>query len=294
MSTDYEDKEREFLAYLKADTGRDLAAWMEAIKEANLAHRNDIIDWLRQQGFIFSWASWLERIYHNGGRPIYLSEVPPSVESPRRPATGSRSSTPGSHPASSAPPPNQDARTVEPRPRLVLVYSAPQKKRETETAAPQREPSPRSAPPPSEPRETPLATPPAPAANSADPDAAQGLSPEVAALVAKAKAYAPLAKFILRKLSDTLPGTNFQATGNYIACNRPQTFAILLPGPKGVKLGLALAEAPFERHIVAARFSNLSPQPPKSITHMAVLTDARQVDAILMDHLRSADAVING
>ena len=67
MSTDYAAKEREFLDSLKADTGRDLSEWMAAIRAQALPHRNDIIDWLRQQGFMFSRASWLERI-HNAGR----------------------------------------------------------------------------------------------------------------------------------------------------------------------------------------------------------------------------------
>ncbi len=71
MSTDYREKEREFLDSLKDDTGRDVREWMAAISEQNLPHRNDIIDWLRQQGFMFSKASWLERVHHNGGKPIY-------------------------------------------------------------------------------------------------------------------------------------------------------------------------------------------------------------------------------
>lgn len=71
MSTDYAEMEREFIAGLADDTGRDLAAWMMAIAESGHTGRNDIIDWLRHQGFQFSWASWLERIHHNGGRLIY-------------------------------------------------------------------------------------------------------------------------------------------------------------------------------------------------------------------------------
>ena len=71
MSTDYAEMERDFVASLKEDTGRDLAAWMIAIRDCEHSDRNAIIDWLRHQGFQFSWASWLERIHHNGGRLIY-------------------------------------------------------------------------------------------------------------------------------------------------------------------------------------------------------------------------------
>jgi hypothetical protein len=71
MNAAYAEKEREFVAGLAEDTGRDLAGWMTAISNSGHTERNDIIDWLRHQGFQFAWASWLERIHHNGGRLIY-------------------------------------------------------------------------------------------------------------------------------------------------------------------------------------------------------------------------------
>lgn len=84
MSTDYREKEREFLDSLKEDTGRDLSEWMAAISQQQLPHRNDIIDWLRQQGFMFSKASWLERVHHNGGKPIYSDAVVARRAMPKR------------------------------------------------------------------------------------------------------------------------------------------------------------------------------------------------------------------
>src|SRR5690606_7855327 len=77
VSTDYGEKERQFLETLEADTGRGLDAWMAAIAAAGLADRNDIIDWLRRQGFMFSKASWIERIHNNGGRPLYAGAGSP-------------------------------------------------------------------------------------------------------------------------------------------------------------------------------------------------------------------------
>jgi len=94
MSTDYAEKERDFIAALHEDTGRDLAGWMTAISASGLCERNAIIDWLRHQGFQFAKASWLERIHHNGGRLIYaetggggprpfaFADQPPSDEPP--------------------------------------------------------------------------------------------------------------------------------------------------------------------------------------------------------------------
>lgn len=86
MSTDYREKEREFLDSLKDDTGRDVREWMAAISAQNLPHRNDIIDWLRQQGFMFSKASWLERVHHNGGKAIYSDAVVARRAMPKRAA----------------------------------------------------------------------------------------------------------------------------------------------------------------------------------------------------------------
>jgi hypothetical protein len=106
MSTDYGEKEREFLDELQADTGRSLPAWMEAISAQGLADKNDIIDWLRQQGFMFWKASWLERIHANGGRPVY-GEAPvaaPEPSSPQAPVAA-----PGPEPAAAAPMPPADS-----------------------------------------------------------------------------------------------------------------------------------------------------------------------------------------
>ena len=74
MSKDPRDKEEEFIAGLAEDTGRDLAQWMAMIDAQTFAHRNDMIDWLRQRGLTFAKASRLERIHHNGGKPVYAEK----------------------------------------------------------------------------------------------------------------------------------------------------------------------------------------------------------------------------
>ena len=88
MSRDYGELEREFIEGLAQDTGRDLAAWMALINARTFAHRNDMIDWLRQQGLTFAKASRLERIHHNGGRPLYGDRPParPQAEAAIAPA----------------------------------------------------------------------------------------------------------------------------------------------------------------------------------------------------------------
>lgn len=89
MSTDYAEKERDFIASLNEDTGRDLDGWMAAISESGFSERNAIIDWLRHQGFQFARASWLERIHHNGGRLIYADALD-HIQSSIRPAPPAR------------------------------------------------------------------------------------------------------------------------------------------------------------------------------------------------------------
>jgi hypothetical protein len=106
MSTDYAEKERDFIAGLAEDTGRDLAGWMAAITKTGLNERNAIIDWLRHQGFQFARASWLERIHHNGGRLIYADASARARVSNRAPTIVAPDDEPPSRdPPSSAPAP---------------------------------------------------------------------------------------------------------------------------------------------------------------------------------------------
>jgi hypothetical protein len=87
MNSAYAEKEREFVGGLAEDTGRDLTGWMTAIAASGHTERNNIIDWLRHQGFQFAWASWLERIHHNGGRLIYAGVMPGQPRAPSRGGT---------------------------------------------------------------------------------------------------------------------------------------------------------------------------------------------------------------
>src|SRR5262245_9164690 len=93
MAADERQEEAQFLAELKARSGRDLAAWMDAIAAQHFSDKNEVIDWLRSQGFVFARASWLERIHSNGGRPIYEG----APERPPRPAPKPRAEPPKPH-----------------------------------------------------------------------------------------------------------------------------------------------------------------------------------------------------
>lgn len=247
MATDYAEMEREFLASLEADTGHDLAGWMTLIDRQGLNHRNDIIDWLRTQRFQFSWASWLERIHHNGGRPIY--NLPADIG----PGPAIRSSTERSPQAAPA-----------------LVAKTP--------AIRQAEPAPPGTPPP-----VPLA-PLAPVL-----PAASGPAGSLNELLAKAKAYRMLAEHLLRETRRAIPDVTITARGSYVSLARAAEFAALSISPKELRLGLALGEAG-ATDLPRGRMTGTA----APISHLVVLTDARQINPPLIDAIRQADRGVNG
>jgi hypothetical protein len=240
MATDFGEKEREFINGLKENTGRDLGEWMQAISEAGLGHRNDIIDWLRHKGLMFSKASWLERIHHNGGKPIYAGV--PKDAAPRRP---------------------------------------PLRRREAPTVplAPSQSPEP-------PPRAPAAAAPPAPP----ESPSAGG---DVDALLAKAKAYRPLAQHVLAKIKSVSPGAAISTRVSAVAIGGPSPFAILGITAKELRLHLALGEHPFDE-VVKKGQAGGGLGKGEALSHMLVLTDARQIDARFIDLITLAAARAGG
>jgi len=274
MSRDYAEKEREFIEGLKADTGRDLGEWMSAIGDKNFAHRNDAIDWLRQQGFLFAWASWLERIHNNGGQPIYYDEsAPPAPAAPVKHPAPPPASPPPSPPLHSNAG-SHDGRPVDvPTPRPVQL----------EGASVIQFPGARST----------LAKPPPPAPSRAVPASSPSVatSPQVMAVIAAAKAYAPLAGFLIRSIADNLPGTVFRAgTRRVEMFAGPLPFALLSVGGKDLKLVYAGPADRFEPPSEKSRLPNLGVPLSPLLTHMVALTDARQIDEAFVETIRRARA----
>lgn len=235
MATDFGEKERAFIDGLKENTGRDLDEWMAAISAAGLAHRNDIIDWLRHKGLMFSKASWLERIHHNGGKPIYAGV--PREAAPRRP---------------------------------------PRRRREAPSAG--------TAP-------APPVAPPAPAPPPAAP--APAAASELDAVLTKAKAYRPLAQHVLAKIKAVSPAASISARDSAIAVGAPAPFAVLGITGKELRLHLALGDHPFDDALKKGQAGGGLGK-GEALSHMLVLTDARQVDARLMELVALAAAKVNG
>jgi len=225
MATDFGEKERAFLDGLKENTGRDLAEWMQEIADSGQVQRNDIIDWLRHKGLMFSRASWLERIHHNGGQPIYADAPQDTPRSrPRRRREG------------------------------VLATALP-------AASLAADPPPPVAPPP--------ASVPVPAG-------------DIDALLARAKAYRPLAQHVLAKIKSVRPSADFTARESAIAIGDPNVFAALGISAKELRLHLALGEHPFDE-VVRKGQAGGGLGKGEALTHMLVLTDARQIDQRLLD-----------
>lgn len=221
MSTDFSQKERTFVAELEQTSGRDLDGWMIAITQAELSHRNEIIDWLRQHGFAFARASWIERIHHNGGKLIYgpTDAAPPREAARRKPK-----------PDTAPPRPGAKAAIVQPavvQPGIV------------------------------------------------QPDG------EIDDLLAAAKAYRPLAQALLREILGAVPGADARGQGPLIALSFEHTFAAIWPSPKDVRLLLAIGDRPVGvPWVLAKRPAGLDGL--SSLSHMIILTDARQLTGDIM------------
>lgn len=252
MGVDYGEKERQFLSSLKSDTGRSLDEWMDAINAAGLAHRNDVIDWLRQQGFMFSKASWIERIHNNGGKPIYEAQATGRALRHRR-QVEPRSSVQNA-PALA---PNRD------------ILSPPFRLADNSQAA--------DTPSPIPVRTSPVT----PLSEQSDPDA-------LTALLTKAKAYRPLANFVLSEVRKAVPGVHAEARGSGVhLCTPSGCFGVLLVSGKDLKLGLALRNAPAAAGFAPAG-STGKQFGQNEITHFAVLTDARQITTDLVNEVKTA------
>lgn len=250
MARDLREQEKEFVAGLSGSTGRDLDGWMQAVAASGHVARNDIIDWLRQQGFAFSNASWLERIHHNGGRLIYgdddgrtapLQSAPPFAET-------------------LAPSVRQPARTADGEPPPVLATAAATARRAKADVPAENEAAVIDAKP-----------------AMAQPAAALAFAAEdtgdLTALLMAAKGLRPLAELVLREIEALVPGTARQAVAPYIQLNAPMTFAALHPAAKELRL-----YGNFGPHTRDRARKVEAGRGPAPFPDVLILNDARLVD----------------
>jgi hypothetical protein len=228
MRTDPATRELEFIAELAAETGLDLAAWMREIDGAASLDRNATIDWLKARHVYFRRASramWLERIHHNGGRPIFDGAAPAVIVDDGPPSRPS-GPTPATAPHAAAEP------AIEPSP----------------TPAPVR------------------------AASAA----------EIEPVLARGKAYRPLAQYLIAEIRKALPGLVLAVERDLVVLAAPHTFGAIDVRPKEIRLGLALADAA-SPPLTPGRLVGST-----VVDHIVALTDARTIDAQLLDVVRTA------
>lgn len=245
MARDLGEQERAFVDALASDTGRDLSAWMQAIADSGHTARNDIIDWLRHQGFTFSNASWLERINHNGGQLIYggMDTRAIAVERvavrPRTPAT------------TAGPPPPQG----EPSPLAATGAQSPE------------------APPAPQPANDIAAAEPAQPAREPETQPQAASDADILTLLMAAKGLRPLADYILREMDLVVPALVRQSASPFVTLLSPMPFAALLPAPKDIRLFADFGPGSRDR----ARKADAG-RLPAPFPDVIVLNDVRQVD----------------
>jgi Domain of unknown function (DUF5655) len=117
----------------------------------------------------------------------------------------------------------------------------------------------------------------------------QGAPTELEKLVAAAKGYRPLYHLLEVQVRRAIPGVTFSAQARYVSIGAPREFAAISLSPTEVRLGLDLGEGAFDGRLQKAKLRGAGP----AITHMVVLTDARQVDDDLMALVGHANRRVN-
>jgi hypothetical protein len=112
---------------------------------------------------------------------------------------------------------------------------------------------------------------------------------ELERLVAAAKGYRPLYHLLEASIRNTIPGVAFSAQARHVSVGAPREFAAITLHATEVRLGLDLGDRAFDGRLAKAKLRGPGP----AITHMVVLTDARQVDDDLLALVRSANARVN-
>jgi hypothetical protein len=109
-------------------------------------------------------------------------------------------------------------------------------------------------------------------------------------LIAAAKGYRPLYHLLEGEVRNTIPALNLLPRSTYISFAAPCEFAALALTASELRLGLDLGARSFDALLQKPKLKGTGP----SISHMVVLTDARQVNSELMELVKSANARVNG
>ena len=85
------------------------------------------------------------------------------------------------------------------------------------------------------------------------------------------------------------PGLLILPRTSYLSIGAPKEFAAVTLHSAEVRLGLDLGDRPFDPQLQKSKLKG----PGAAITHMVILTDARQVNGTLLALLSAANARVN-
>jgi hypothetical protein len=131
--------------------------------------------------------------------------------------------------------------------------------------------------------------PPNPASSAAAPPKPHPQSPRPKARALTSTEVAQLDKLLAAEIRRALPGVTIEPKTSYISIGQPREFAAMTLHPTELRLGLDLGDRVFDAQLQKAKLKGA----PPAITHMVVLTDARQVNGDLLALLATANARVN-
>jgi hypothetical protein len=134
------------------------------------------------------------------------------------------------------------------------------------------------------------ATPPAPRPAAPARVPSKREAAEIERLLAAAKGYRPLYQMLEAEIRAAVPGVQVVPRSTYISLRAPTEFAAVGLQATELRLGLDLGDRPFDPPLQPAKVKGAGP----AITHMLVLTDARQVNTDLLNFIKAANARVNG
>lgn len=113
---------------------------------------------------------------------------------------------------------------------------------------------------------------------------------DLESLLSAAKGYRPLYQMLEAEIRNAVAGVAVAPKANYISLGAPHEFAAVTLHATELRLGLDLGDRAFDLPLQKARMRG----PAGTISHMLVLTDARQINAELANLLKAANARVNG
>jgi Domain of unknown function (DUF5655) len=109
-------------------------------------------------------------------------------------------------------------------------------------------------------------------------------------LLAASKGYRPLYQMLEAEIRGVVPDLAVRPKAGYLSLGAPREFAAVTFYATELRLGLDLGDAPHVQALQKPRMRGPGP----GISHMVVLTDARQVNPDLLNLIKAANTRVNG